>query len=421
MADYRHSMNVRKYFGCLLLAMHGLMVPPGLAQNQHGIIAIVNDDIVTTHDLSQRVMFMLATTGAERNEATVNRLQRQALRNLIDEHIQIQESRKFELSISDEEINRSVAQLFGRNGLDPNQVINGLASMGISIETLRNQVRAEIAWQRIINGLYGSRIRISDTQIDETLSRITSNASKPSYRVAEIYLEATPDIGGQKGAMEGAQAMIEQLNQDIPFALLAQQFSSSPTAAKGGDMGWVRAGELRPELNTVLTTLQSGQISQPIEVPEGVYIITLINKEIPESETIYKLKQINFEAQSPDSKAQARADLIRLQDTLTNCETLQADAQSVENLNSADMGEIRESDLSSKILEKLDKTTVNRLSEPIETPVGLVSIMVCDKYISGSNIPTRDQIENRLIEQQVSQASRRHLRDLRRKAAIDLR
>jgi len=57
---------------------------PVQAQNSpHGIAAVVNADIVTIHDLRQRVLFMMATTGAERDEASVQRLQRQALRNLV--------------------------------------------------------------------------------------------------------------------------------------------------------------------------------------------------------------------------------------------------------------------------------------------------------------------------------------------------
>jgi len=243
----------------------------------HGISAVVNDDIITTHDLQQRVLFMLATTGAERDEATLARLQQTALRNLIDEHIQLQESTKFEQTISDAEVNRSVARLIGRNGLDPNEVVQQLAQAGININTLRDQVRSEIAWQRIVNGLYGSRIRISDAQIDENLTRQTVNAEKPSLRVAEIYIEATPDIGGMDGAMEGGRAMKIQAEQGAPFSLLAQQFSSAPSSAKGGDVGWVREGELRPEVDAVLSTLSKGDISDPIQVPGGVYVVAKLD------------------------------------------------------------------------------------------------------------------------------------------------
>jgi len=108
--------------------------------SQHGIAAVVNSDIITTHDLRQRVLFMLATTGAERTEESLSRLQRQAMRNLIDEHLQMQEAEKYEQSIADEEVNQSVGRLIGRNGLDPNEVIGRISRVSALLKfTLRRQ------------------------------------------------------------------------------------------------------------------------------------------------------------------------------------------------------------------------------------------------------------------------------------------
>ncbi len=409
-------------FALPVLAMMSTAIPHiSFAQTTHGIAAVVNDDIVTNRDLTQRVLFMVATTGAERDEKTIARIQRQALRNLVDEHIQLQESDKFEQTVSDEEINRSVSTLFSRNGLDPNEVVEQLASVGVSIETLRDQTRAEIAWQRIVNGLYGSRIRISDAQIDETLNRLTANASKPNYRVAEIYIEATPDIGGMDGAMEGARAMIEQVEQGAPFPLLAQQFSSSPTAAKGGDVGWVREGELREEIDAAILQMEPGSLSAPIQVPGGVYVIALVDKKISESETVYKLKQVNLPNIAPEGMEEAKARMISFKDMLKSCETLKADVKKIEGLATADMGEVKSTDMTDEILNAIGETEVGALTDPIVTPRGPVAIMVCDRRISGSEIPTRDAIENRLMDQQLAQASKRHLRDLRRKATIVVR
>ena len=402
---------------CLFSALSG----SAYAQISHGIAAVVNDDIVTTHDLRQRVLFMLATTGVERNEETLQRIQAQALRNLVDEKIQIQESDKYEQTIGDREIDQSVARLIGRNGLDPQVVAQQLASAGISINTLRDQVKSEIAWQRIVNGLYGSRIRISDAQIDETLNRLTANASKPSYRVAEIFIEATPDIGGLDGAMEGARAMIAQAQQGAPFGLLAQQFSSAPSAANGGDVGWVHEGELRPEIDEVLVQMEKGNISNPIQVPGGVYVIVLADKQVSSSDAIYRLKQINYTTETPERREAAKGDLLALQGKLTSCDTLEEDAAEIEGLNTADMGELRASEMSEQILSILENVDVGSLSDPVDTGPGVASILVCSRDVTGSNVPTRNEVEDRLIDQQLAQASRRHLRDLRRQATIVVR
>lgn len=409
-------LSIKTAFAALLLTTASSTLVN--AQNApHGIAAIVNSDIVTIHDLRQRVLFMMATTGAQADEASLQRLQTQALRNLVDEHLQMQESAKYEQTISDEEINQNIARLLSRNGADPQQLVSDLAAAGVSIETLRDQVRSEIAWQRIVNGLYGSRIRISDAQIDETLNRLTANASKPRYRVAEIYIEATPDIGGMEGAMEGANAMITQLQGGAPFPLLAQQFSSAASAARGGDVGEVGEGELRPEVDAVITQMEVGSVSKPIPVPGGVYVVALIDKIISESDTLYKLKQVTIKGDSESSKA----GLIALRDDLTGCDTLEDDVETMEDVETADMGELKASDLADEIVSALERTDVGALSDPFERPDGATSIMVCKRETTGSGIPTRDAIEDRLLDQQLALASKGALRDLRRQATLVVR
>lgn len=391
---------------------------PAASPNAHSIAAVVNDDIITSHDLRQRVLFMLATTGVERDEQTLIRVQNQALRNLIDEHLQMQEAEKFELSIDDGEVNQNVGQLIGRNGLDPQEVVQRLAGVGVSIDTLRDQVRSEIAWQRIVNGLFGSRIRISDTVIDETLDRITATADEPSYRMAEIYIEATPEIGGPAGALEGANAMISQLAQGAPFALLAQQFSSAASAASGGDMGFVQVGDVRPEIGAVIPELDDGEVSEPIIVPGGVYVVAIIERQVSENDTLYRLSQL---AATGDDFDIAKAELEAVRSEIENCDSLDAIVEANENLSTAALGELKASEMNEQMVSMLSETSVNEMSETVERPTGAAGIVVCARELTGSGIPTRDAVEDRLLDTQLAQASRRHLRDLRRKAAISIR
>lgn len=392
--------------------------PQGPSPTAHSIAAVVNSDIITSHDLRQRVLFMLATTGVERNEETLVRIQNQALRNLVDEHLQMQEAEKFELSIDDAEVNQNVGRLIGRNGLEPQEVVQRLADVGVSIETLRDQVRSEIAWQRIVNGLFGQRIRISDTVIDETLNRISATADQPSYRMAEIYIEASEDIGGPAGALDGAKAMITQLAQGAPFALLAQQFSSASSAASGGDMGFVKAGDVRPEIAAIIPELDDGEVSEPIIVPGGVYVVAIIERQISENDTLYKLSQFTATADDFDT---AKERLEALREEVTSCDSLKDLAEANDDISTVSMGELKASEMGEAMVDMLVDTGVGEMSEPIERPTGASGIVVCDRELTGTQIPTRDAIEDRLMDTQLAQASRRHLRDLRRKAAISVR
>ena len=415
------SSTFRKYLLTATALISTAFAPAALGQTGQGIAAIVNEDIITTYDLRQRVLFILATTGVERDEATLRRIQSQALRNLIDEELQMQESRKFDQTIGDDEVHESVVQLVSRNGLQPEDVEQQLAGVGVTMDTLEDQVRSEIAWQRIMGGLFGSRIRISDAQIDETHSRLSESATKPSYHVAEIYIEASPEIGGHDGAMQGATAMIQQAKQGAPFQLLAQQFSSSPSAAKGGDVGWVNEGELREEIDSVIQTMEKGQISTPIQVPGGVYVVALVDKRISNPDTLYNLQQVRVDLNDSTDFEAAKTKLDTVLPTLTSCDSLSDDLDGVDGVTNLDMGEIKETAMNDLIRNSLVGVEAGQASAPIEAPGAAVSFFVCDKAITGANVPTRDQVENRLIDQQLAQASKRHLRDLRRGAAISIR
>ncbi len=391
------------------------------AQAAHGIAATVNDDVITTHDLRQRVLFLLMTTGAAPDEEILQRLQAQALQALVDERIQLQEAERFDLVISDSEIERSVAQLAQGNDMTVAQLAEETGKFGVSLNTLRDQVRSEVAWQRIVNGRYGSRIRISDTQIEDTINRMSANIDKPQYLVSEIYIEATPDIGGIEGALEGARAMIEQANNGAPFTALARQFSSAATAARGGDVGWVNQGELRSELDDTLSNMQKNTVSDPIAVPGGVYVLALRDSKVSTSEAIYRVKQMNIDAADEAASAAAIGRIRELQSQTISCDSFEDSVAQIDGANSADMGQIRSSEVNPTILDTLSQTNVSELSEPITVPGGVMALFVCERDVQGSDIPTREQIEDRLIDQQLAQQSRRYLRDLRRSATIESR
>jgi len=143
-----------------------------------------------------------------------------------------------------------------------------------------------------------------------------------------------------------------------------------------------------------------------------------LDKKISEADTLYKLKQVRIDN---DDVEAATSRLIALKDTLKSCDSLKDDVDALDGVEQADMGEIKSSELTDEVLSVLSATDVGSLGDPIARPTGAASIMVCSREASGSDIPTRDQIEDRLMDQQLAQASKRHLRDLRRKATVVVR
>ncbi len=402
---------------------------PAPAPLSESVAAVVNDDIISSYDLMQRMRLLMATSGMQPTQENLPQIEQEALRSLIDERLQMQELRRVEkqqkitIISTDKEVDEQVADIAQANKMTAEQLKQSLVQQGIGLETWRAQLRADSSWQAWIQGRYGSRLRIGEDQIKAYQRRLAESAAKPQYQISEVFLDASR-VGGMEVAMNGAAQLITQMQQGAPFAAVARQFSGSATAANGGDVGWVSQGEMPPEVDAALEQLRPGQLSRPIQVKDGVYIIYLRDKRAGSKTAIVDLKQVAapLPADATQAQVDAAAKLLNdLKPKITSCQTLEATAAKVDGLVAGDLGEAEITDLAPAFQEAANKLDVGQISDPIRTDAGLHLIAVCGKRQGGANAPTHDQIENRLRGQQLALISKRYLRDLRNQATIETR
>jgi len=398
-----------------------------------GVAAVVNDDIISTYDLRQRMRLLVMTSGVQitpqNQEEVVPQLQQEALRSLVDEHLETQEIQRVskkqktkDFIADDKEVDDELSDMAKRNNLSYAQLKSSFAASDVDIQTLRDQIRTTITWQRLVGGIYGRDIRVGDDQIDHMMQRLTNQAGQNQYLVSEIFIDANR-AGGMDGAVKGAAQLVQQMEQGAPFGNVARQFSSAPTAASGGDTGYISATEEPPEVAKVLEQMRPGQISQPIPVSDGVYIIQLREKRAASGQTMVALKQAAVRLDKDATPAQisaAEAQLKALKPQIKGCSNIEQVSNKA-GVVPADLGEADINDLSAQFKAAAEKLQPGEVSDPIRTDVGLHLVAVCSKHAGGSTMPTREQIQNRLQSEQLSVMSRRYLRDLRNSATIEAR
>lgn len=398
--------------------------PAGLTES---VAAVVNDDIISTYDLAQRMRLLIATSGVQPTQDNLAQFQREALVSLVDEHIQFQELRrvekeqKIEILADDGEIDEEIAEMARGNNMTAEQFLGFLSSRGIGVDTLRQQLRAQMSWQRWLQGRYGSRLRVGDDQIAATQALLASQAAKPQYNIGEVLIDAGR-VGGMDQAMAGAQQLVAQMQKGAPFPAVARQFSALPTAANGGDAGWVNASEVPPEVQAVLEQLRPGQLSQPIPVKDGVYILYLRDKRAGGNATLVNLKQVAVslpQTATAEDETAARAKLAALKPQIKDCAGLEAAVGKAPGVVAGDLGEAEIADLAPAFRDAAEKLKVNEVSDPIRTPVGLHLVAVCSRRTAGAAQADKEQVERRLRGQQLSMIARRYMRDLRNSATIE--
>ena len=396
---------------------------PPQFQLSEGIIATVNDQIITSFDLRQRMLMIIAMSQVQPTEENIPAIQQQALNALIEERLQVQEIAKYpDLVITDAEVDEEVARMAEDAGTSPANYMQFLEQGGIRARNMREQLRTEIGWRALVGGRFNNRAKVSRAAVDQAMRQVTEAASKPQYLIGEIYIEAAR-VGGQQAAVTGADQLVQQMVAGAPFQAVARQFSAAPSAPRGGDAGWVVQGTVQPALQVALDQLEVGQLSRPIPVEGGVYIIYMRDKRSGAATSLVTLKQIMIEAPetaSPETVAAATARLEALRPQLT-CDNMLARATSEQGLLGSDLGEADVGNLAPQFQQVARTSEVGTVSTPVRTPLGVHLVAVCGRRVGGADAPTYQQVEGRLQNQNLAMLARRYIRDLRADALIELK
>ncbi|ADM08543.1 peptidyl-prolyl cis-trans isomerase family protein [Parvularcula bermudensis HTCC2503] len=401
------------------LILTGLTAPLANAQVGERVAAVVNDDPISTFDVRQRIQLIIVTEGM-RNlpQEALAQLQGRALRELIEERLKLQEAERFELTIPDEAIDAELEQLAGQAGTTVQQLTEDLATAGVNIGTLRDRIQAEQAWQQLVRGRYGPRVSITDDAVETMLDDLELSARSDQYLISEICLPVTRQEDQPEMYQAGMQ-MIEQLRRGVPFGALAQQYSACSSAARGGDLGWLRADELDQTTLDIVQQLSEGNVSRPIPLRGVIKIVALrqTREAATAGEPSYQVAYAGAPASLGEEVAKQR--LARLP------ETNACNGQSLSIDMGEDVGATVLPRLPERAFEPIFRTTlaaldVGETSDVIESDGAFHRLMMCEKD-EGYGLPTRRAVESRLESEELELLSRRYLRDIERESAIEIR
>lgn len=390
--------------------------------------AIVNGAIITDTDVDHRLaLVMIANSGrASEEERQVLRLQ--VLRNLIDEMLQIQAAGENEVTIPQSEVDQAYARVSSNFRQTPDQFAAYLKQGGSSPESIKQQIRAELAWNRLLRRRVEPFVNVGDDEVQSIIKKLEESKGQDEFRVGEIFLSATPEL--QRQVMADAQRIVEQVRSGASFVAYARQFSEASTAAVGGDLGWVRAEQLSPALQGLVGAMTRGTVSDPVAVPGGVAIIALVDKRqvlsADPANALLSLKQLTIPLKRDISEAEARKLAANIQERTRNmggCGKADDVAREI-GAEVVSNDQLRLGDLPAQLQQVLSQMPVGAATPPFGSAQdGLRVLVLCgrDDPATTAALPSFDQVFSQLNDQRVNSAARRYLRDLRRDAVIDYR
>jgi peptidyl-prolyl cis-trans isomerase SurA len=390
--------------------------------------AIVNGDVITDTDIDQRLGLVLAANGGRVADDEKQRLRLQIIRNLIDEKLQLQEAAENDIRINEAEVTRSferIAQNFKRTPAQFEIYLKGNSS---SSNSLKAQIRAEMAWSRVLRRKVEPMVNVGDDEVQQVIDKLNAAKGKDEFHVGEIFLSATPET--LDAVMQDASRIVGQVRGGASFVAYARQFSEASSAGLGGDLGWVRGEQLNSAVSTAVAALEPGQVTDAIPVTGGVAIMALIEKrQVLAADPLMaqlSLKQLTIPLKADTTEAQARAkveEIGRLSQNMGGCGGVEALAQKVGGevaVNDA----VRMKDLPAQLQAILGRMSIGEATPAFgSAEEGLRVLVLCGRDDSQvqAKAPNFEEIYAQMNDERVNMRARRYLRDLRRDAIVDYR
>lgn len=389
--------------------------------------AIVNGHVITGTDIDQRVALVLSASNNQLSEEELARLRMQVLRNLIDETLQIQAAQSQEIEVTQAEVTDRYNTLAVQNfGQEAGAMDEYLISIGSSPASLKRQIEGELAWSNLLRRNIAPFVNVSEEEVNELLKRMEESRGTEEFRLAEIFLAATPE--NRNAVLENGQQIMQQLRQGGSFQGYARQFSQASTAATGGDLGWLRLAQLRStQLEAIVNEMQPGQLVGPVEIPGGFWIVYLVDKRqvlmADPRDAVLSLKQISISFEPGISEELAAQQVQAFSTGVQNMRGC-GDADAVAGSLGASVvtnDQIRARSLPEQLQNIVLNLQVGQPTPPFGSiEEGVRVLMLCgrdDPEVVGG--PSFDDMMNQLEDERVNKRAQRYLRDLRNDAYID--
>ncbi|MEM6476113.1 MAG: peptidylprolyl isomerase [Pseudomonadota bacterium] len=394
--------------------------------NRRFATAIVNDYVITGTDIDQRVALVTSASNAEVSPEEMQRLRLQVLRNLIDETLKVQAAEAQDMKVERAEVEQTYSQLAAQNfGQEPEKMAEYLLSIGSSPDALKRQIEGEIAWENLLRRNVTNVVNVSAEEVNEVLERQKRDRGTEEYRLGEIYLSATSE--NDAAVLNNANQIIEQLRAGGSFQGYARQFSEATTAAVGGDLDFVRLGQLPPQLANVARAMRIGELQGPIKIPGGYSILYLIDKRqvltADPRDSLLSLKQISV-GFPPDVETEAAnakiAEFSNFIQNLRGCADADATAASI-GARVVTNDQIKARDLPVQLQPLILGLQVGQATPPFGSAEdGVRVLMLCGRDDpEEANAPTFASVERSIEEDRINKRAQRFLRDLRNDAYIE--
>jgi peptidyl-prolyl cis-trans isomerase SurA len=256
---------------------------PPPSQSIDTVAVVVNNDVITQNELSEKVRVTEKQLKAQGTPLPAHDvLEKQMLERMISDMLQLQFAAESGVRVDDTQLDLALGRIAEQNKFASLATFRArLEKDGIDYEQYREEVRNEMIFTRLREREIESKLIISDSEVDSYLdNQAKMGDSKEEFHLAHILVVVPEQASADKikASLARADLAFKQLQEGADFAQVAAGTSDAKDALKGGDLGWRASDRLPPAFLEVLHKLKPGENTEVMRSTIGFHILKLIEK-----------------------------------------------------------------------------------------------------------------------------------------------
>ena len=245
------------------------------------IAAVINNEIITLYDLNQAFgpyanNIKSLKYPPEKERQTLFQVRQDILSQLIDSMLADQQVKRDRITVSQKEINRTIERIKESRQFTDEQLRQGLASQGMTMEEYRKEIEEQVMRTKLVNREVKAKIVITNEDIKEYYeSHREKYAGEKKYHLWNIYIKVSSGSGSSErnDARNRMKAILAKLKQARSFESVVDELKNSSSAIQGSDLGLYRLEELSEQLRQVVKNMGAGEFSGVLDTNFGYQIL----------------------------------------------------------------------------------------------------------------------------------------------------
>jgi len=263
------NVSMKQYQWLAVAVTAIVLACPATAQ----VVVIANGSPITEYDIQQRMKL-------ETNAAHKSTTRQQIIDDLIDDRLKISKAKVYGLEVADTEVNNAFEGMASRQRLTVQQFSQVLERAGISPNTVKARIRAELTWQQLIRGKFGSSLQVGESDIANALkSRNESEASAVGYIYTLYPVTIVIPRGSSESTISAKRSIADNLrgrfvscNEGLAMARALRDVAVREPITRS-------SADLSEQLRDILGNIEVGHLTAPEVTAQGLQMFAVCSKK----------------------------------------------------------------------------------------------------------------------------------------------